>query len=78
MSRLAKMTTTASGLVIGRSFIPRPPDIGSEAERLQAALLHTQPPLSERLLDAFNDNATAVMVAIFIGGLALGIAKRFA
>ena len=78
MSRLAGFEKTSTGIVIGRSFIQPPPrELGIEAERIQAALLHKPPGLFERLLDAFNDNAAAVILAICIGGFAYGIAKKF-
>jgi hypothetical protein len=78
MSRLAGFEKTSTGIVIGRSHIPRPPrDLGYEGERIQAALLHKPAPLAERLLDAFNNNAMPVFFSICIGGTAWGVAKKF-
>ncbi len=78
MSRLAAFEKTSTGIVIGRSFIPKPPrELGSEGERIQKALLHREPSIAERWLDAFNNNATAIFLAIVIGGTAWGVAKKF-
>ena len=76
--RLDYMAKTATGLVIGRSYVPRPPrDLGSEGEQIQAALLHKPAPLAERLLNAFNNNAMPILLSILGSGFMYGLVKRF-
>lgn len=51
--RQIELTETRTGLRIGRSFVrPAPRELGSEAERIQAALLQPppRPPLLARVL----------------------------
>lgn len=73
------MHKTITGIVIGRSYIPPAPrELGSEAERIQSALLHKPAPWPERLLDAFNENAMPLLVAICFSGFVYGLVKRFA
>lgn len=75
MSRAHHYVTTRSGLTIGCAYTPPPPRPGSEAEQIQAALLHTPPPLAERLLDAFDHHSPAIIVSIAISGLAYGLLR---
>lgn len=76
MSRQLHMVTTRAGITIGRSHIPRPPcELGSEAERIQTALLRKPPPRIERMADAFERAAPPVIVVTLLGGLAYGLAR---
>jgi hypothetical protein len=77
LSRAAHRVRTKAGLEIGRSYIaPAPRELGSEAERIQSALLYRPPPLIERLADALDQYTPPVFVSIFVGGLALVLIKR--
>lgn len=76
MSRLAGFEKTSTGIVIGRSYIPRPPrEMGSEAERIQVALLARPAPLIDRLSDAFERASPPVIKATLIGGFAFGLVR---
>lgn len=39
MTRTARMVTTPAGITIGRSYVPPPMPLGSQAQAIQAALL---------------------------------------
>ena len=57
--RRVELTKTRSGLLIGRSYIrPAPRELGSEAERIQAALLNPPRPLLDRVLGVFKPQGT--------------------
>jgi hypothetical protein len=77
MSRAAHRVRTSAGIEIGRSYIPPAPrEIGSEAERIQSALLYRPPPLHERLADALDQYTPPIFISIVLGGLALLAVKR--
>lgn len=69
---------TRTGIQIGLRYTPPPPrDIGSEAEKVQAAMLHPHDPrgMIERASDWFNERASIIMASIILVGLVLGLTK---
>ena len=69
---------TRAGIRLGCAYTPPPPrDIGSEAEKLQTAMLLSHDPrgLIERASDWFNERASIIMAGIIVVGLVLGLTK---
>ena len=69
---------TRTGIRLGCAYTPPPlRDIGSEAEKVQTAMLRPHDPrgLIERVSDWFNARASIIMATIIVVGLVLGLTK---